>query len=86
MLIDLNRMDRLVELFDSLLEPFLAQLAFHSINLGLCLFLPLVPPRVCSRLDGRVAVIFNLLNIPSTLFHKLEDLRMPADLKLLHIC
>jgi hypothetical protein len=45
-----------------------------------------VPPRVLGGLDSRVAVILDLLDIPSTLFNELKGFRMPADLKLLHVC
>jgi hypothetical protein len=31
-------------------------------------------------------VILDLLNIPGTLFNEIEEVRMPADLKLLHVC
>jgi hypothetical protein len=79
-------MDRLVELFDSLLEQCLVQLTFQGIYLGLFVFVFIVQLRSLSRLDCAVAVILNLLNIPSTLFNKIEEVRMPADLKLLHIC
>lgn len=85
MLIDLNRIC-LVELFDGPLKPVLAQLAFQGINLSLCFFVSLRPPCVLSRLDSQIAVILNLPNILSTLFNELEEIRMPADLKLLHVC
>jgi hypothetical protein len=45
-----------------------------------------VPLCVLSRLNNSIAVVFDLLNIPSMLFYKLKDPRNLADLKLLYVC
>ena len=74
LLINLHRVDRLVELCDGLLEPVLAQLAFQGIYRRLRFFVLVVPLRILSGLDGRIAVILDLLDILCTLFNELEKI------------
>jgi hypothetical protein len=45
-----------------------------------------MPLCVLNRLNNSIAVVFNLLNIPSTLFYKLKDPKNLANLKLLYVC
>jgi hypothetical protein len=44
------------------------------------------PLRFLGRLNGGVAVIFELSDTLSTLFDKLKELGVSADLKLLYVC
>src|SRR5690349_21769002 len=46
----------------------------------------LEPLRFLSRLNGGVAVILEILDTLSTLFDKLKELGVSADLKFLHVC
>ena len=48
--------------------------------------MPLILRRVLSRLNSRVAVVFDLPDIPSTLSYKLKDLRVYSNIELLYIC
>ena len=45
----------------------------------------LKPLRSLSRLNSRVTVILELLDTLSTLFNKLKELGVSANLKLLHV-
>jgi hypothetical protein len=42
--------------------------------------------RFLGRFNNKVAVILKILNVLSTLFNKLKDLRVLTNLKLLHVC
>ena len=46
----------------------------------------LEPLRFLGRLDSREAIIFEISHVLSTLFDKLKELGVSADLKLLYIC
>jgi len=59
--------------------------AFQGVNIGLYIFVVLKPLRFLSRLDSGVAVILELLDTLSTLFDKLKELGVSANLKLLYI-
>lgn len=61
-------------------------MAFQGVDIGLYVFVVLEPLRFLGRLDGGVAVILELLDTLRTLFDKLKELGMSADLKLLHVC
>ena len=61
-------------------------MAFQGVDIGLYVFVFLEPLRFLGRLDGGEAMIFEISHALSTLFDKLKELGVSADLKLLYIC
>ena len=60
-------------------------MAFQGVNIGLYIFVVLEPLRFLSRLNSRVAIILELLDIISMLFDKLKELRVLTNLKFLYV-